>query len=569
MKISLIADQAIGEAGTRDTDGLGFEAYSRILAAAASDTRGPFTIGVFGEWGTGKTSLMRLIERQLQDDPNIVTVWFNAWRYEQEEHPIVPLVGTIVQGLEKHKCLGERFGESGRRLVRSLRAIAYGFSAKSKVKVPGFAEVEASFVAKDMIERDERLTPDPLLDRSLYFGAFNSLDDVNLREDLRVVVLIDDLDRCFPDQAIRLLESIKLVLAQPGFIFVLGVARKVIEGYLQHRYSSEYGIADFKGELYLDKIVQLPFHIPPSSARMAVFCQTLLIDQPAELVVELQPVLPVAAEALGGNPRALIRFVNNIIIDYSISLELPEFSHNGGIPVRFFAISRCLEHRWPEIFSTLVESELVANAVASWTSESYASHADGSGPEAIVARKLVSDTELRQLLSGPQGRDWLTNPILRHASVSFLMTQQRFSPLDTTEVSVHYDVFVSYSREDQKEVIQLVQALSDAGIRVFYDREIAPGQRWADFLSSAVASAGALMFCIGRNTRDSEGQNQELQLMRDRHDVLLIPVLLPGAAPSNVPEFLRDRQWLDLRDGVSKNGIDALLSAFRTRSRRA
>ena len=137
--------------------------------------------------------------------------------------------------------LSQRFGASGRHLIRSLRAIAYGFSAKSKVKVPGFAEVEASFVAKDMIDRDERLTPDPLLDRSLYFGAFNSLEDVKLREKVRIVVLIDDLDRCFPDQAIRLLESIKLVLAQPGFIFILGVARQVVEGYLQHRYTKEMG----------------------------------------------------------------------------------------------------------------------------------------------------------------------------------------------------------------------------------------------------------------------------------------------------------------------------------------
>ncbi|BCB77082.1 hypothetical protein Pflav_034920 [Phytohabitans flavus] len=48
MKISLIADQAIGEADTRNDDGLGFDTYSRILADAARNTRGPFTIGVFG-----------------------------------------------------------------------------------------------------------------------------------------------------------------------------------------------------------------------------------------------------------------------------------------------------------------------------------------------------------------------------------------------------------------------------------------------------------------------------------------------------------------------------------------
>lgn len=563
MKISLIADQAIGEADTRNTDGLGFEAYSRILAAAASDTRGPFTIGVFGEWGTGKTSLMRLIERQLSDNSDIVTVWFNAWRYEQEEHPIVPLVGTIVQALEKHKGLTQRFGESGRQLIRSLRAIAYGFSAKSKVKVPGFAEVEASFVAKDMIDRDERLTPDPLLDRSLYFGAFNSLEQVKLHENLRVVVLIDDLDRCFPDQAIRLLESIKLVLAQPGFIFILGVARQVVEGYLQHRYSSEYGIKDFKGQLYLDKIVQLPFHIPPSAGRMDDFCQYLLTGQPTALVNELQPILPVVAEALNGNPRAVIRFVNNILIDFAISSDLPEFMEEGGIPVRFFAVSRCLEHRWPEVFSALVADSDLAGEVAAWSPDAYADHANETGPSASVAAKLLAEPELRRILTGPQGRDWLTDPVLRQASVSFLITQQRFSPLDTSEVKVRYDAFISYSHEDKREVLKIVEAVSQAGIRLFYDEEIQPGENWQNVLDERLSSTGTLLLCIGKGALSSYWQMAEYESVAKKSNVRIIPIILPGAEVDKIPQVLREIQWLDLRDGISPRGLDRLTSTLR------
>jgi hypothetical protein len=567
MKISLIADQAIGEADKRNVDGLGFDAYSRILATAAANTRGPFTIGVFGEWGTGKTSLMRLIEQRLSNDPDIVTVWFNAWRYEKEEHPIVPLVGTIVRALERHKGLAQRFGESGQRLIRSLRAIAYGFSATSKVKVPGFAEVEASFVAKEMIDRDERLTPDPLLDRSLYFGAFNSLDDVKLREDVRVVVLIDDLDRCFPDQAIRLLESIKLVLAQPGFIFVLGVARKVVEGYLQHRYATEYGIADFKGELYLDKIVQLPFHIPPSTNRMTEFCQTLLIDQPDELVDELQPVLPVIAEALGGNPRALIRFVNNILIDYAISMDLPQFAEGGGVPIRFFAVSRCLEHRWPDVFTALTASDELANAVAAWPPETYSAHADGSGAAAQLATRLLSDPELRLLLTNTHGKDWLTNPPLRQASVNFLLTQQRFSQLDTSEVKLQYDVFVSFHREDRTAVIQIVEALGRAGLRVSVDQDVQVGARWAESVEAAISSADALLFCIGANTIPSNWQMREVIFAERQSDMLIIPILLPGANPDTAPSMLKERQWLDLRDGISDEGLERLVSALRSHRR--
>lgn len=569
MKISLIPDQAIGEASTRNADGLGFETYSRILAAAASDTRGPFTIGVFGEWGTGKTSLMRLIERHLSGDPDIVTVWFNAWRYEQEEHPIIPLVGTIVQALEKHKGLSQRFGASGRHLIRSLRAIAYGFSAKSKVKVPGFAEVEASFVAKDMIDRDERLTPDPLLDRSLYFGAFNSLEDVKLRENVRVVVLIDDLDRCFPDQAIRLLESIKLVLAQPGFIFILGVARQVVEGYLQHRYTKEYGIKDFKGQLYLDKIVQLPFHIPPSTGRMGEFCQYLLAGQPPALTDELEPVLPVVAEALGGNPRALIRFVNNILIDYAISSDLPEFAEIGGIPLRFFAVSRCLEHQWPEVFAALVADTELAEELATWSPDTYADHASGTGPSASVATKLLADPELRRILTGPQGKDWLTDPVLRQASVSFLITQQRFSPLDTSEVNVRYDAFISYPNESRRDVLKIVESISQAGIKVFYDEEIRPGERWADVIARSLSSAGTLLFCIGRGTSSSGWQIEELQAMANRSNVRIIPILLPGSDPHDVPLALREVQWLDLREGISPGGLDGLIAALRPGYRRS
>ncbi len=64
-------------------------------------------------------------------------------------------------------------------MVRALRAVSYGFSAKTKLKVPGLAEFEAAFIAKDMIDREEKLVLDPLLQRSLYFDAFEALATAN------------------------------------------------------------------------------------------------------------------------------------------------------------------------------------------------------------------------------------------------------------------------------------------------------------------------------------------------------------------------------------------------------
>ena len=102
--IKLLTDQAIGEETEGRQDGLNFDAYSTVIANAALGTPGPFTIGVFGEWGTGKTSLMRMIEQKLAGD-DVVTVWFNAWQYEKEENPIVPLVGTIIQEIERNQTV--------------------------------------------------------------------------------------------------------------------------------------------------------------------------------------------------------------------------------------------------------------------------------------------------------------------------------------------------------------------------------------------------------------------------------------------------------------------------------
>ncbi|MEU4563070.1 P-loop NTPase fold protein [Actinoplanes sp. NPDC023936] len=525
MRVSLIPDQAIGESAAR-ADGLGFRAYSRVLAAAASQTRGPFTIGVFGEWGMGKTSLMRLIQGELDSDPEIVTVWFNAWRYEKEEHPIVPLVGTIVHELENRPGLLQKLGDGGKSLVRSLRAIAYGFSSKAKLKVPGFAEIEASFVAKDMIERDDRLRLDPLLDRSLYYGAFQSLEAVRIADQVRVVILIDDLDRCFPDQAIRLLESIKLVLSQPEFVFVLGVSRRVIEGYLSHRYTSEYGISDFKGALYLDKIVQLPFHIPRSSGRMADFCRDLLAGQPAEMADEMAGLMPIVAEALDANPRAVVRYVNNILIDVAINSELAAESDLEAVPVRYFAVSRALEHRWPDVFARLSRSDELAAGVATWEPSSLAARAAGIDDEAQIATALVTDSQLVEILFSGPGRDWLTDAGLRTASVSFLK-QRRFSAYDYSAARSGYDTLVLAPATLKMEALRLAQGLSGNDLKIFLDYYDSAAAEWRK--PPTIPPGVGVCVLVGPEELSPAGVTGVTELIGGRPNAALVRV---GGSPS-------------------------------------
>jgi predicted KAP-like P-loop ATPase len=63
---------------------LGFPAYAKAFAEMIEHSRAQFPIGIFGSWGSGKTTLMRAIEKEVTKRPNLVPVWFNAWRHVRE-----------------------------------------------------------------------------------------------------------------------------------------------------------------------------------------------------------------------------------------------------------------------------------------------------------------------------------------------------------------------------------------------------------------------------------------------------------------------------------------------------
>lgn len=427
-KITLLTDIALGEGMGQIQDGLGFSTYAQIMAKSVLGTQGPFTIGIFGEWGTGKTSLMRMIREELSSEDDVVTIWFNAWQYEKEEHPIVPLVATIIRELEQKRGKLMKLQDGGKSIINTLRAVAYGFSTKSTIKMPGLAEIEASFVAKDMIDRSEKITLDPLLDRSLYYNAFERISKLELSKKIKLIIIVDDLDRCFPDLAIKLLESIKLILAQPGFIFILGVARSVIEGYLEHRYKKDYGLADFQGRYYLDKIIQLPFYIPSHQARMESFMRSLLLRIDNNYRENFQSLLPIIGAASGGNPRASIRFVNNLIIDRAINEVLANTESMDLIPMEFFAVSRSLQQRWPDLYVLLVGDDEICSRIEGFDrGELIGNLSNDYGDERIinVIQQLITDNDLQNLLLSEIGKLWLGDSTLRGASVQFLSTEYK------------------------------------------------------------------------------------------------------------------------------------------------
>jgi hypothetical protein len=461
-RIKLLNDQPLGLSDDDRKDGLGFRTYSQVISDTVRGTSGPFTIGVFGEWGTGKTSLLQLIKKNLSEDSDCVTVWFNAWMYEREEHPLLPLLATIVKTLSEENSFWSNISDQKENFINALRSVAYGFASKAKLKIPGFAEIEASFIAKDMIDRESMLKSDPLLDKSLYYNAFYKLSTVKISQSKKIVVIIDDLDRCFPDKAIKLLESIKLVLAERGFIFIIGVSRKIIEGYLRHRYREKFGIAEFEGQKYLDKIVQLAFPIPPHTQRIKKFYKTLIKQIGLDDQKALMPVLPIVGAACAYNPRATVRFINNLLIDMAISTAIGLEKKIKETPIGYFAMTRCLQYRWEDVYQTFLSSDEICQQFAE-IDEKQMEALSEEPKESIasnLAKVVLDEPDLIKLIMSGEGKDWLKNKENRHFAIDFLSTQRQQSEESEFVLKPNYETLPTGTSRSRIRVYELARELN-------------------------------------------------------------------------------------------------------------
>lgn len=331
-----------------DEDQIGYDEYSEglvemIRSVGVKGEEGSFTIGIFGQWGQGKTSMLRQIEKKLneietKDEKEILTVWFNPWQFTGEEHIIIPFFHTLVSYLEefkekKGKSASQRFIDFLKELAHVPVALAYGM--EGKIKIPLL--LETKFKMKDIIyearkkkeEIEEKSEPEmkKLVNEyeSMYYRLISRLQGASTDLNLKIVVFIDDLDRCLPEKAVELLEGLKVLLDLSGFVFVIAVAREVIEQGIRVRYMELYS-NDAKGSTflehdYLDKIIQFPFTLPPPDLdRLKSMVDNYLKD-----LAGAKPYLETIQKSLGTNPRCLKRCINNLSYTFCVAKRKGEF----------------------------------------------------------------------------------------------------------------------------------------------------------------------------------------------------------------------------------------------------
>jgi len=324
----------------------------------------PFTFGIHGDWGAGKTSFLKQLRFALDGsrDPddetpsltlrgrnppkNVVTVWFEAWRYQNEPVPVVALIHEIRKQIGRWAALNKQ----AEKLTNvTARAVLGSIDDISKL-----LRLEAiPFSPSRIQEIGEKYEKENLQEKLGSNSIQEHLDDAvssvlkNLAgNSARLVVFIDDLDRCSPESAFRLLEGLKIYLGLSRCVFVIGMNQQLVVDSIgacipassyPDETTSKSAFAKVRAEAYLEKIctsIERLVPIVPSASLMRAWIQDARLREELEAISEQRLN---DAWYLPPNPRRLKALVNQIEQAFKVVVRKDE-KFGSGVYVRSLLI---------------------------------------------------------------------------------------------------------------------------------------------------------------------------------------------------------------------------------------
>ncbi|HEY9205406.1 MAG TPA: P-loop NTPase fold protein [Candidatus Methanoperedens sp.] len=277
-------------------DRFGFKLYSDVLANAILETnRLPFCVGIFGAWGTGKSSLMLMIKELVEKNDYIKTIWFNPWKYDKKEELWNALIQTILY----------RIAEDDDRDKVKNKAKELAKSTSWLLLKKGLSTLTAGIISEENVEniKDVIVKEDEIHYRHVNHFEKDFEEIVNLyTKNGKLIVFIDDLDRCLPENAITVLESLKLFIGDAKCVFVIGMDHYIVEEGIKFRFGEKVKMS---GRDYLDKIIQVPFFLPPVPFNK--LRDALRVAKTTDYSEEIWKLIEFGLDT---NPRKTKRFVN-------------------------------------------------------------------------------------------------------------------------------------------------------------------------------------------------------------------------------------------------------------------
>ncbi|RLI99245.1 MAG: hypothetical protein DRP06_03850 [Candidatus Aenigmatarchaeota archaeon] len=193
------------------------------------------------------------------------------------------------------------------------------------------------------VERDVEFSKENL--NYIYYDKLQSFEDSLKGGNKKIVIFIDDLDRCAPDKVLEILESIKVFLDIEGFVYVFGINPEVVEKAIEMKYK-DMGI---NGEDYLEKIIQIPFKIPDWNKEELNKClEKMYEDIDSKYKDTFEKYKDIILEVIKKTPRQLKRFINSYICEQ-------EVFKNEKLDLEMHLVLTILKFKWYDFYSKLFD----------------------------------------------------------------------------------------------------------------------------------------------------------------------------------------------------------------------
>ena len=323
---------------SEEEDLLEISKYVKGLGKFIRECQTPMSIAIQGDWGTGKTSTLNLLKKNLEADKDtngIKCVFFNTWQYSQfnmEDSLYVSFVHNLVKQCGGNDEILRTVAGFGK--LAFFKAIDWKFGTNASEILDGFEKAK-----KDQMESVSKLQED--------------FAELVKKTGKRLVIFIDDLDRLNPEVAVELLEIIKLFVNVENSIFVLAIDYEVVVKGVRKKYGEN--LSEEKCRNFFDKIIQLPFKMPVERynltelVRKAVQEQTHMTDEGVNIVAEF------ISDVMGTNPRTFKRLVNAFFLINSVN-EIGEEAESKTKEINdvLMFCSLCIQMCLPKLYELMV-----------------------------------------------------------------------------------------------------------------------------------------------------------------------------------------------------------------------
>lgn len=233
----------------KNEDILQRETEIKVFTRLLENAKGPYVISIDAPWGTGKTYFTKILNSRLED--KFKTIYINAWESDYTSDPLLILVSELKEILPK-----KNFNRIADDFIRFSKVIL-----PSAIKIASHGIIDTEKIASGISEVGEKL-----LEKKINDYQSEKVSIKNFKKELReaalstdkkkIIVFIDELDRCRPDYAIEFIERVKHFFDLEGYLFILSID----ESQLLESIKGNYG-QNFDSEKYLRRFIDYKYSL--------------------------------------------------------------------------------------------------------------------------------------------------------------------------------------------------------------------------------------------------------------------------------------------------------------------